>query len=1661
MKRSFFNRPLKQALLAVPAAALMLGAAQAGTTVGLNFQTWYYNSGANPQTVGFGSGYQTTGFPVTAKAFGVDAVNWFNTDPLPAQAAISGLATFGGVNTTFAGGLSANMTAPNAWQSGIGEQVTSSFPGGPPETVAPGNNEVTWGYLDSGATQSPNVTISGLAAKFPNGYVIQTIAAENGNTGFEHVQISDGVTTNRVAYSTYFVSNPANDGYDFGGTVGVSAPSGVFTSDSINLNCEIQTAGNRSTLAGIIITDKPVVSQDPVSATYVTGQSITLSASVIGLPTLSYQWRSNGIPITGANLATYNIPSAPTGSFNYDVIATNLYGSATSAVALVQVVVPATLTWDANTGTSGAQDGAGNWDNGTTANWWNGSSDVVWGTLDSAVFGAGNASPFTVTVTTNVAVGSLTFNSGNYTLAGTGITLGGAAIITANSNATISLPLAGFVNVAKNGTGTLTLTGNNTFSGNLVVNGGIVQGGATQGSSYLGAVSGGRTISIASGASIIISNNNVFNGAGQSSASVPAVVINGGTFNSTRYNSIGNLTLNSGAVLSQSASDAGAYQGYQFLGNITTGGSSASTISTGNNKADHLLGAGVNIITVADATGDANPDLIISAPLIDGSGDYLGAGSIVKSGVGTLLLSGVNTYTGTTTVSNGTLSVSGQLNGTAAVTLNDSTTLNVTIGASAAINTTSLTLGMSGAGADTLGFANLNSSAPVPISVSTSLTVNNPVTVNITGVITTTGSYPLISYGAESGSGSITLGSLPSGVSATLVDDHLSTVSLNVTATPVQTETWNGTPNGNWDINNTANWLVGATPSKWAEANIASFGDTAAGTTAITLNTIVHPSIVTFNNSSKNYSFSGTGSIAGAVGLTLNGSGTVTLGTSNTYSGGILFNAGTLSVSSDANLGTGALTFNAGVLDITGSTAFASGKNVTLNSGGTIQVDNTAGASFSSVITGGGALTKSGNGTLAFSAQQTYVGGTTINGGILDLTGGGGAAGTIRGIVTINAGGTMRLSTGDAVGYQAGLNNLNTINITAGGTMNINSTANQTLGSATVNLTGGAITGVPAGNLDFFGGSSALNTVASPVTATISGSTISPLRQGSTTFDVQAGTTPSGIDLDISSVLRANGDPAGSVLVKADSGTMRLSAVNTYQGGTEISGGTLILTGRLIGGGYVQVDDGATLKVSGAGVNSAILAPTNSLNLGNFGLVTMGFNNVNSASVPIVSVSNVVVNVAVTVNISGNVPVGQFPLIKYGGTKTGAGSFALGTLPASVSATLVDNVGNQSVDLLVTSAPLSIITDISSGTNFAYAGANYSLTVVAGGNPTLGYHWNKNGAPISGATTATLTLTRLTAADAGNYNVVVTNSSGSISSSTNHLVVLPDSGYTALTIATGPVAFWPLDELAGPTATDDMGGHNGSYVGTVAFGVPGAISGAAGTGTAITASAGNYVTVPYGTDINPSGPFTVEAWFNPSAQAGAGFFVCPIASAEFGANRKGWLIYQSPTGWNFRTYNANGATTAVSITGSAVVVGAWTHLVCVWDGTFGYLYENGVLKATSAATTYFPTTSANFTLGARSDGAFYLNGTSPGVISVDDVAFYSRALTPQEIKSHAQNSPILQLARSGGNVVLSWVPAGGTLVGSPTLNGTYTNIPAATTPWTNAPSGTEFFRVKF
>ena len=115
-------------------------------------------------------------------------------------------------------------------------------------------------------------------------------------------------------------------------------------------------------------------------------------------------------------------------------------------------------------------------------------------------------------------------------------------------------------------------------------------------------------------------------------------------------------------------------------------------------------------------------------------------------------------------------------------------------------------------------------------------------------------------------------------------------------------EKWTG-GNGNWDPSSTGLWQDSVTnPVTYCEGRNVMFDDSAADTSpSITLNTAVFPSSVT-NNSTKNYTISGSGAISGTASLTKMGSSILTLSSANTYSGNTTISAGTLALSGSGSI---------------------------------------------------------------------------------------------------------------------------------------------------------------------------------------------------------------------------------------------------------------------------------------------------------------------------------------------------------------------------------------------------------------------------------------------------------------------------------------------------------------------------------------------------------------------------------------------------------------------------------------------------------------------------------------------------------------------------------------------------------------------------------------
>jgi len=298
------------------------------------------------------------------------------------------------------------------------------------------------------------------------------------------------------------------------------------------------------------------------------------------------------------------------------------------------------------------------------------------------------------TATATVSGGALDLNGLSPTLGGIAGSLGGA--ITNRAPVPVTLTLddeagstfngainegpTGALAFVKKGSGPLALGGAGNFTGDFTIEEGEVTAnsgifGAPNASNFGNAQIQGRTVTVESSASLTFNSNNVLGNQQASFPDLPTFVLNGSTLHATRYNLIGNLTLN-GGTLSHGSTDSGSYLGYQFKGQIDAVGTTESYIVTTNGKGNHL--SDETVFNVAAATGR----LIVSAPLVNQSGDFANApGGLSKTGPGTLLLDGFNGYSGPTKVQEGTLSLStASLSDVATVEISEDAVLDLYFG---------------------------------------------------------------------------------------------------------------------------------------------------------------------------------------------------------------------------------------------------------------------------------------------------------------------------------------------------------------------------------------------------------------------------------------------------------------------------------------------------------------------------------------------------------------------------------------------------------------------------------------------------------------------------------------------------------------------------------------------------------------------------------------------------------------------------------------------------------------------------------------------------------------------------------------------------------------------------------------------------------------------
>lgn len=205
-------------------------------------------------------------------------------------------------------------------------------------------------------------------------------------------------------------------------------------------------------------------------------------------------------------------------------------------------------------------------------------------------------------------------------------------------------------------------------------------------------------------------------------------------------------------------------------------------------------------------------------------------------------------------------------------------------------------------------------------------------------------------------------------------------------------------------------------------------------------------------------------------------------------------------------------------------------------------------ATLHTVLTGTQGLVKSGAGTLALAAVNTFTGGTTVDSGTLRLVAGKPA---VRGAVTVNSGATLSIggNAWEGFGATAG-QKIDTLNLN-GGTLS-NMLGSAMIVDAAVNMTAGSWSGSECNWRN-----TTLQSLASATPSTFSGALMLRPDYAAPTLRVTVADGAASADLTISGVIKQS-TPSGNV-VKQGAGTLVLTGANSYTGATTINEGTLQL----------------------------------------------------------------------------------------------------------------------------------------------------------------------------------------------------------------------------------------------------------------------------------------------------------------------------------------------------------------------------------------------------------------------------------------------------------------------------------------------------------------------
>jgi outer membrane autotransporter protein len=549
--------------------------------------------------------------------------------------------------------------------------------------------------------------------------------------------------------------------------------------------------------------------------------------------------------------------------------------------------------------------------------------------------------------------------------------------------------------------------------------------------------------------------------------------------------------------------DAG---GIQLTGTVqfrATGNNSIYTIAGGG----LILAPGGTTFDVANVSGGSGASAVISSVIADNND------GLIKTGAGTLTLSGANTYTGGTTISGGTVAAASQTAGVIdalgsgtvnldggklratvsgdlqnAVTFADNKTSVLSAATGQQVNVVSSPVlgpgstAQFGATGDTgtvvlSGGGSADATSKVVVAGGTLKDGGNASITSLTffAASTTVNAGAVLDFNDSfnqairnlKGAGSVVTGSVGGTMLTLFVDDATTSTFSGVISGPgaVMVQSTTGVTPGTMILSGDNTYTGGTTI---CFCTVLQLGD--GGTTGSIVGNVANGGTLIFNRSNT-FDFTGDisddGPDAGKV--VQAGAGITILSGNNSYSGGTTITAGTLRVMNNNSVGSGTVTLDGGTFQ-----AGADGLNFTnpfaINTvGGTFDTNGKTLTISGDIADGngpGGALTKIGAGTLALAGNNSYTGATNILAGTLRVDSSSALPMTTD--VKVNNGAMLDLTDGVSVDINSladGPGGGGTVKI---GTADITTTLFIGFNGGATTTFSGAITG--AGSLELDGG---------------------------------------------------------------------------------------------------------------------------------------------------------------------------------------------------------------------------------------------------------------------------------------------------------------------------------------------------------------------------------------------------------------------------------------------------------------------------------------------------------------------------------------------------------------------------------------------------------------